>query len=117
MAELIRYYFDEHMPLAVAYGLRNRGIDVETASELGRCGLIDEEQFRYANAEGSVTVTHDEDYVVLAAAFLAVRETFAGVAYCHPNKRLGDIGWLIRQLIWLHQQLYAVDMQNHVQYL
>lgn len=38
MAEAVRFYLDQHITLLVARGLRQRGIDVLTAEEAGRCG-------------------------------------------------------------------------------
>lgn len=42
--EQIRFYLDEHIPSAVARGLRHRGVDVLTVQEAGRSGLSDPEQ-------------------------------------------------------------------------
>jgi len=42
--EQIRFYFDEHIPAAVAEGLRRRRVDVLTVQEAGRSGLSDPEQ-------------------------------------------------------------------------
>ena len=46
MTEPIRYYMDQHYPLAVTEGLRRRGIDVLTAQEADRCGLADPKKER-----------------------------------------------------------------------
>ena len=44
MAEEVRFFFDQHLPYAVADGLRRRGVDVLTVQEAGRCGLLDSQQ-------------------------------------------------------------------------
>jgi len=58
----IRFYFDEHLPNAVATGLRANGVDVLTVIEAGRIGLPDAEQLRFATKDDRVMVTHDVDY-------------------------------------------------------
>lgn len=117
MVDAVRYYFDEHVPNAAADALRAVGIDVLTVAEAGRDSDPDDEQLRFATAEGRVMVTHDADYLTHAAHFLATGETFAGVAYSHPTKYQSDVGGLIRALELIHGVLTADDMQNHVEYL
>lgn len=117
MIDPIRYFFDEHLPNGAAAGLRARGIDVLTAGEAGRLTYPDDEQLRFATANGRVMTTHDADYLTLASEFLANGEPFAGVAYCLPKKYQGDVGRLVHALISLHARLTATDMLNHVEYL
>lgn len=115
MADAIRFFFDQHMPIAGA--LRRHGADVLTAHEAGRCGLTDEEQLRFATAEGRAVVTHDADYLTLAADFLQHGEAFAGVVFCHPDEYGHDVKSLIRDLLILYGVMTADEMQNHVEYL
>ena len=60
-------YLDEHIPSAVAEGLRRRGVDVLTVQEAGRSGLADPEQLRFAHSEQRVLVTMDSDFLILAS--------------------------------------------------
>jgi hypothetical protein len=117
VADPVRFYFDQHMRKAVAAALRRRGVDVSTAHEAGRCGLSDEDQLRFATAEGRVVVTHDTDYLTLAADLAARGETFAGVAFCDAQKFAPNPGRLVRELLTLHGVYTADDMLNHVEYL
>lgn len=73
MAEPIRYYFDQHYPGAVGQGLRQRGIDVLTAQEAGRCGVPDPDQLAFATAEGRVMATFDTDFLALKDGKVSVR--------------------------------------------
>jgi hypothetical protein len=117
VADAIRYFFDEHLPDAVAYGLRAVGIDVLTVDEAGRGALPDDEQLRFATAEGRVMVTHDADYLTLAAQFLTTGELFSGVVYSHPTKYQGNVGGLIQALKLIHGAATPDEMLNHVEYL
>jgi predicted nuclease of predicted toxin-antitoxin system len=55
--EQIKFYLDEHIPAAVAEGLRRRGVDSLTVQEAGRSGLSEPEQIAFARAAGRVMVT------------------------------------------------------------
>jgi predicted nuclease of predicted toxin-antitoxin system len=117
VSEPIRFFFDQHIANAVANGLRRHGIDVLTAHDAGRCSLPDDEQLRYATAEGRVVVSHDEDFLKWAADFLARGEAFAGVAFALPEKYVQNIGRLIQALLLVHGVLTADEIMNHVEYL
>jgi len=52
MAEKTRYYADEHVPKAVARGLRRRGVDVLTAAEAAMLGATDQEHLQFAARGG-----------------------------------------------------------------
>lgn len=65
MAEVIRFHLDENVNLAIASGLRRRGIDVTTSGEAGLIGASDNEQLQYARREGRVIVSQDTDFKTL----------------------------------------------------
>jgi predicted nuclease of predicted toxin-antitoxin system len=111
MPRTIRFHLDEHVPHAVAGGLRRLGIDVTTSTDAGLLGSADPDQIAYGLAEGRVIFTEDDDFLALAAAGVA----HAGLAYCHQNTR--SIGQIIRglELIW---EVYEPDeMRNRVEFL
>jgi predicted nuclease of predicted toxin-antitoxin system len=64
-ARPIRYYFDEHVRLAVARYLREHGIDVLTAYEAGRANqqIPDSEQLAYALAVERILVSSDVHFL------------------------------------------------------
>lgn len=68
---MLRYYLDEHMPLALAMQLRVHGINVLTTAEAGNANrrLPDESQLAFATREGYVLVTEDHDFTQLASQF------------------------------------------------
>jgi hypothetical protein len=72
VVEPIRFFFDQHIPFAVANGLRQRGVDVLTAQEARRCGLPDTDQLRFATAQRRVMVTFDRDYLLLDASSVSI---------------------------------------------
>jgi predicted nuclease of predicted toxin-antitoxin system len=111
VAEPILFYFDQHIPGAVAVGLRQRGVDVLTAQEAGRCGLPDPDQLTWATAEDRVVVTFDSDYLALNASGLS----HAGIAWCPATKY--SIGQLVHVLLLVHGVLERDDMRNHVEHL
>jgi hypothetical protein len=68
----IRLYLDEDVFKDAAQALRLRGFDAISVHELGRQGLPDEEQLRYAVAEGRAIFTFNAlDYLALHVDYLA----------------------------------------------
>ena len=68
MAGRIRFHLDEQVDVAIARALRRYGVDVTTTIEAGLRTAGDEEQLAYARREQRVLVTHDADFLRLAAA-------------------------------------------------
>ncbi len=106
--ERIKFYFDEHVPQAVADGLQRRGVDVLTVHAAGRGGAPDDEQLVFASQQGRVMVTMDSDYLILAAQ----GASHAGIAYAKPGAR--SISQLIQKLKLIHDVLTSAEMENHI---
>ena len=106
----IRYYLDEHIAGAVAEGLRRRGIEVLTLTEAKMLGASDEEHFALAQEESRTIVTHDDDFLRLAAQ----AADHAGVVYL-PQRR--SIGATVRGLALIAGVLGAEGMRRHVEFL
>ena len=111
MADRIRFHLDEHIPTAIAKGLRQRGIDVTTTVEAGLRTLSDDAQMAYLRQEQRVLVTSD-------AGFLARNtggEEHFGLVYFPPASR--SIGDIVTFLVLLHEILSPGEMINRVEYL
>jgi hypothetical protein len=54
----VRIYTDESVDVAVAAGLKRRGVDAWSARDVGNLGLSDEEQLRYASREHAMIFAH-----------------------------------------------------------
>jgi predicted nuclease of predicted toxin-antitoxin system len=108
---VILYHLDEHVPRAIADGLRRRGIDASTTVEAGLRSATDEAHLAYARAQGRVMVTCDRDFLVLASR----GQLHAGIVY-YPYGRY-PVGEVIRQLVRLWEQHSAEDMLNRVEFL
>lgn len=111
MSSPVRYYFDQNMTAAVAAGLRNRGVDVLTAQDAGRCGYADPDQLAFATAAGRVIVTFDVDYLSLHAT--GVPHT--GIVWAPARKY--TIGQLIGELEDLTKVYAADDMIDRLEHL
>jgi uncharacterized protein with PIN domain len=111
VAERIRFYFDQHVPSAVARGLRRRGVDVLTAQDADRCGASDQDQLQFSTQQGRVFVTFDADFIDLASR--GIEHT--GIAFCAASKY--SIGELIYALLLVDDTLQPDDMLNHVEFL
>ncbi|MBI5408066.1 MAG: DUF5615 family PIN-like protein [Nitrospirae bacterium] len=69
MAKII-FYTNESVSVAAAEGLNRRDIKAITAKDAGNLGLSDEKQLEYASQNGLVIVTHDDDFLSLAAGYI-----------------------------------------------
>jgi len=110
MPNQVRFHLDEHVPPAIAAGLRRRGIDVTTTSDAGLAGADDIDHIAYALANQRVIFTNDEDYLVLNDQGV----DHAGIVFCQQGSR--SIGEIIRFLTLLHACLMAADMQGTVEF-
>jgi predicted nuclease of predicted toxin-antitoxin system len=104
------FYTNESVNVAVAEGLKRRGVMVITARETGNLGLSDEEQLKYARRKGFVIITHDDDFLSLAMDF-----EHEGIVFVHQQKY--SIGDLIRNLKLLWDVVEQKEMKNHVEFL
>ena len=107
----MRFYFDQHVPGAVAVGLRQNGLEVLTTQEAGRCGLNDPDQLAYSTSEDRVMVTFDTDFLALHRSGVS----HGGIAWCPAAKY--RTGQLVRMLVLLHSLVERDAMTNHVEYL
>lgn len=110
MAKKIRFYLDEHVPKAVARGLRRRGVDVLTVSEAAMLGASDEEHLDLAKGVGRTVFTQDDDFLRLHAAGIE----HAGIVYAPQHTAVGR---MVAGLMLIHQVLSAEDMANAVEFL
>jgi hypothetical protein len=105
-----KFLTDEHIPNAVAIGLRARGIDASTAAESVQLGIPDSALLSFARAEGRVLITADADHLRLAAA----GAPHAGILFAPPD---AGTGILIRGAMLIAEVLTSEEMVNRVEFL
>ena len=93
MTDRVRFHLDENVDPDVARGLRRHGIDVTTTIDANLRSQSDEAQLAFAAQTGRILVTHDADFLALAARDAA----HSGIAFC--NKSARSVGEIIRGLI------------------
>jgi predicted nuclease of predicted toxin-antitoxin system len=111
----IRIYTDESTSVAIAEGLKRRGVDAFSARDAGNLGLTDEEQLIYARQEKVTIFTHDTDFLQIAARWLDEGRTHQGIIYCHQKRY--SVGECVRKLRMLTAVLSSEDMVNHIEFL
>ena len=107
----VPFHLDEHIPLALADALRNRGIDVTTTADAGLMGTGDREHLAFAAKVGRVVITQDVDFLRLHAEGYLTRASRTGDHGCAV---FGDV---LRSLVLIHAALSPDDMKNRVEYL
>ncbi|GMU57670.1 MAG: hypothetical protein AMXMBFR33_68160 [Candidatus Xenobia bacterium] len=110
MPDKIRFYFDESFMGPVAKGLRLRGIDVVTVEDLGLKGAVDEENLTRAAADERVLATMDDDFLVLHN-----HTEHWGIVYAPMGER--SIGYLVRTLQRIHDEMVPEELRNRVEYI
>jgi predicted nuclease of predicted toxin-antitoxin system len=108
---VLRFHLDEHVPHAIARGLRRRQIDVTTTVDAGLLGAEDEQHLDFAVREQRVIFTNDADFLRLASQ----GKQHCGIVYCPPDaSRIGEV---IRYLALMDACLSRDDVANQVEYL
>ena len=73
--------------------------------------MPDDEQLEFAQSDGRVLVTFDDDFLALASSGIE----HAGIAFCSATKY--TVGQLIYALLLLHDVLNPEEMRNHVEFM
>jgi hypothetical protein len=108
-------YFDVHVPYAITFGLRLRGIDVLTSQEDGTREVDDDILLDRATALGRVLFSQDKDLLREAQKRQQSGEAFGGVIYA---PQLGvSIGQCIDDLELIAQCSTPDEWLNRVDYL
>jgi predicted nuclease of predicted toxin-antitoxin system len=109
MGERIRFYLDEHIPKAVADGLRRRGIEVTRAQEVGLRRGSDQEHLEFARRENHVVVTKDSDFL----RFNREGVSHNGIVYLDRDRTIGEI---LNALELIAETLSPEDLRDHIEY-
>ena len=111
MPRTIRFHLDENSHHGIGDGLRRHGVDVSTTPDADLLGATDEEQLRFAVAQGRAIFTQDKDFLKLAG-----QDTeHHGILYCRQQTR--SVGDIIRGLILVWEVYEAAELRNKVEYL
>ena len=122
----IRIYTDENVDIAIAEGLKRRGVEVFTARDTKNIGLTDEEQLNYTIKNQFIIFiqrlrhldtfgTHDDDFLILADKWKKQGKEHYGIIYADRQKV--SVGKCIRKLELIVGVLSPEDMKNHVEFL
>jgi predicted nuclease of predicted toxin-antitoxin system len=106
----LRIYIDESVDVAVAEGLKRRGIAAFSARELGKLGMTDEEQLETATLNKAVIFTHDADFLRMAAT-----KNHLGIIYVHQQKL--STGECIKRLKVIAEIRRQKEMRNKIIFL
>src|SRR5688500_4254318 len=107
---MVRFLLDEHVPGAVANGLRLRGVNVQTLADGGLLGADDVEILTFAAQEDRVVFTQDQDFLRVHSLGIA----HSGIAYARQGT---SIGYIVRGLMLIRQILEPEDMRNELEFL
>lgn len=107
-------YMDVHVPAAVTYQLRRRGVDALTAQEDNASHRPDTELLNRATELGRLMVTQDIRFRVLAEEWQGRQQAFAGLVYGHQTLTIGQ---LVTDLDLITNCLSTEEVANQVIHL
>lgn len=117
----MRFLLDEDLPPRVAEVARGLGVDARSVHELGRLGIPDREQLRFAAAEGWIFVTRNrDDFLYLNAEFYRTGEPHGGVLIVSrslPGKRPERVAHALRRWAATREEYPESFGPYHVDFL
>lgn len=111
MADKLRFYLDENVPVAIAKQLQAHGIETVTARDLKLLGASDAVHMTKATAEGFVFCTYDSDYLKIAAEGVE----HSGIVFGQQDSHY--IGNWVTFLTLLHAVYTPDEMRNRIEFL
>lgn len=100
----IKFYFDVHIPTAVADQLRIRGVDVVRCQELGMHDASDVEHLERAVLEERTLVSVDSDYYVIAHDWMIQGRNHCGIIRILPEDQ-NNVGKIVKSLDFLYKAI------------
>lgn len=122
MGDQIRFYTDAHIPKSVVHQLQQKGVDIIRCKDVGMKYAQDEAHLEYANNQGRVLVTCDEDFFRHAAEWIEAGKSHEGIVFIVSEKQ-GIIGVIVKELLFLHEAVAAGaaslegDIRNKILYV
>jgi predicted nuclease of predicted toxin-antitoxin system len=111
----VAFYFDEHIPRAVALGLRIRGVDVITVQDDGRRGIADPLLLDRASELRQPLFSQDRDLLIEAQRRQKAAIFFAGLLYAHHLDI--TIGECVHDLHLIAEAMEPDELVNRVGFL
>lgn len=107
----MKFHLDENVDPDIAEALSNNGIDASVTNNVGLRSATDPVQLAFARTERRVLITHDTDFLRLAAK----THDHYGILFCKTEGY--SIGKIVLHCISLHRQRNEEDMIGRVEYL
>jgi len=112
---MLGFYMDHQFPAAVTRGLRLRNIDVLTAYEDFTSQLDDALLLERSTGMSRVPVTHDHDFLMIAADWQAAERRFTGIVFA--VQKSFHIGNAVEYLELMAHAITADEMENQVKHI
>jgi predicted nuclease of predicted toxin-antitoxin system len=96
--------------VAVAEGLKRRGIVAFSVKDLGKLGLTDEQQLEIATLNKAAIFTHDADFLRMAS-----RKEHLGIIYVHQRKF--SVGECVKKLKVIAETTKQEEIRNKIIFL
>jgi hypothetical protein len=112
---MLAFYLDHHVQIAIADGLRKRGVSVLTAFEDGYDEEDDEELLRRSSELDYVLVTYDFGFLEMSSRWQREGRSFPGIVFGFKTRV--EVGAAIRYLEDLAKQAPPDTIADSVAYI
>ena len=111
----LQFFFDQHVPRAIALGLRLKDVDVVTAAEDGAAEPDDSALMDRASGLGRILVSFDSDLLAEANRRRQANRHFSGLVFAHPLRV--PVGVCVNDLELIAKSGTPEDIRDSVLYL
>ncbi len=111
MSEPIRFHLDESVNSRIAKALEAMGIDITTSTKTGLRGAEDTKQWEFAKREHRVLITHDDDFLRIAAR----DPDHSGLIYCKQEGH--SLGAIIVERASIQSSCSAEEMNGRIEFI
>ena len=112
---MLSFYMDHHVNIAIANGLRKRGIDVVTTFEDGMADVADEVLLSHVASLGRVLVTQDKGFHRICSRWNRSGREFPGIVFAVQESI--DIGRTIEYLELVARVFSTEEIRNRIEYV
>jgi hypothetical protein len=112
---MFAFYFDHQVKLAIAKGLRRRGVEAITAFEDGRNQQADESLLERCCELDRVLLTHDTDFLSIVHQWQDAGRDFPGVLFA--EQMYVEIGWMTEYLEVVAKAALPNELRGNIMYI
>ena len=113
----LKFFFDTHIAKAVAFQLRNKGIDAVRCEDVQLAEAADETLLEYATQNNRIMVSQDNDFIRLHVQWQQESRQHSGIMFIAKHVQgQAQISYIVQELLFYAEadQVGAVDYEIEI---